>query len=100
MHLLRCPPGDPSSLELCIDAALGPVEDFAETATMVADKINALNPNMSELGTIYFSKTKLTIHSLCRRLDTFAHHRSSFDEKKIYTYNPLFTRDKCLARRI
>lgn len=48
MHLLRSPPGDPSSLELCIDAALGPVEDFAETAKMVADKLNILNPDMSE----------------------------------------------------
>lgn len=49
MHLLRCPPGDPSSLELCIDAALGPVEDFAETAQMVADKLNDLDPDMSEV---------------------------------------------------
>jgi len=54
MHLMRSPPGDPSSLELCIDAALGPVEDFAETAIMVADQINALNPNMSEFVAIYF----------------------------------------------
>lgn len=49
MHLLRSPPGDPSSLELCIDAALGPVEDFAETAKMVADKLNVLDPDMSGL---------------------------------------------------
>ncbi|CAG8918144.1 unnamed protein product [Penicillium salamii] len=46
MHLMRSPPGDPSSLELCIDAALGPVEDFADTAMMVADKLNALDPNI------------------------------------------------------
>jgi hypothetical protein len=52
MHLMRSPPGDPSSLELCINAALGPAEDFAETAMMVADQINALNPNMSELVVI------------------------------------------------
>lgn len=48
MHLMRSPPGDPSSLELCIDAALGPVEDFADTALMVSDKLNALDPNISE----------------------------------------------------
>lgn len=48
MHLMRSPPGDPSSLELCIDAALGPVEDFADTAIMVADKLNALDPNISK----------------------------------------------------
>ena len=101
MHLMRSPPGDPSSLELCIDAALGPVEDFADTATMVADKLNALDPNIS----IYSMSPEIPIllcganylDSLCRRVDAFANHRCSSHQAQIYSYHSLLTGDKRLA---
>jgi hypothetical protein len=40
------------------------------------------------------------MHSLCRCLDTFAHHRRSFDETEIYTHDPLFTGGERLAWRV
>ncbi|KAL3471480.1 hypothetical protein BJX99DRAFT_263231 [Aspergillus californicus] len=46
MHLMRRVPGDPVSLETCIEAALGPAEEHATTALWVRDHIDSLNPDM------------------------------------------------------
>lgn len=47
MDFMRRAPGDPSSLETCIEAALGDVEEHAAVALDVKDKINLLDPDMS-----------------------------------------------------
>ncbi|KAJ5567696.1 glycosyltransferase [Penicillium sp. DV-2018c] len=46
MHLMRSPPGDPISLETCIEASLGSEEEQATTAVRVRDYLNALDPDM------------------------------------------------------
>jgi len=45
---MRSKPGDPVSLETCIEAALGSVEEYAATAIRVRDYLNALEPSISE----------------------------------------------------
>lgn len=47
MHLMRRVPGDPVSLETCIEAALGPADEHAATALRVRDHINEVDPDMS-----------------------------------------------------
>lgn len=49
MHLMRTAPGNPKSLEMHIEAALGPAEEYAATALSVRDHLNTLDPNISEL---------------------------------------------------
>ncbi|KAH8690244.1 putative glycosyltransferase [Talaromyces proteolyticus] len=46
MPFMRRVPGDPVSLETCIEAALGAAEEHAETAIRVRDHLNALDPDM------------------------------------------------------
>ncbi|KAL4872505.1 hypothetical protein BDV12DRAFT_193224 [Aspergillus spectabilis] len=46
MPLMRRAPGDPVSLETCIEAALGQAEEHAATAIMVRDHLNGLDPDM------------------------------------------------------
>ncbi|RDW93016.1 glycosyltransferase [Aspergillus mulundensis] len=46
MHLMRRVPGDPVSLQTCIECALGPAEEHAATAIRVRDHLNALDPDM------------------------------------------------------
>lgn len=50
MPLMRRAPGDPVSLEMCIEAALGPAEEHAAIAIAVHDHLNVLDPNMSEFS--------------------------------------------------
>lgn len=50
MHLMRRVPGDPVSLQTCIECALGPAEEHASTAIKVRKHLDALEPDMSELA--------------------------------------------------
>ncbi|KAL4773323.1 hypothetical protein BDW60DRAFT_221792 [Aspergillus nidulans var. acristatus] len=46
MHLMRRVPGDPVSLQTCIECALGPAEEHASTAIKVRKHLDALEPDM------------------------------------------------------
>ncbi|KAL4887697.1 hypothetical protein BJY04DRAFT_212725 [Aspergillus karnatakaensis] len=46
MPLMRRAPGDPVSLETCLESALGPAEEHAATAVRVRDHLDALDPDM------------------------------------------------------
>lgn len=61
MHLMRRVPGDPVSLEACIEAALGPADEHAATALSVREHINQVDPDMSMSTHQVSSVIRLTV---------------------------------------
>lgn len=103
---MRAPPGDPVSMEACIETALGPADEHAVTATMVRDQINALNPNMSKLSYAITCQKDASIrtrnlrewlligiyvllNSLRRRVDTPFNYRCPPHKSEIHFNYPL-----------
>ncbi|KAL4918414.1 hypothetical protein BDW62DRAFT_217605 [Aspergillus aurantiobrunneus] len=63
IHAMRTVPGNPVSLDTCVEAALCPAEEHAAMAARVRDHLNALDPNMicvDGLTSVLLTGTRLT----------------------------------------